>query len=231
MTIPADNGVFDSLREVLDTRSFSWSDMAGIGGTGAPGLLLERLLGFDVSNKDGPDSKQWEIKFHGGNAPLTLFHKTPQPKFIMHEMVNAFGWKDSKGRTSFRHTIYGRSNHGFRVIDDGKRIVVQNVNYGELIQPYWTHDTIINAFAYKLRRLILVRGKASRLNKSVNYESAKLYWEPSVTQLVNAIESGIVAIDFDVRTNNGSGLRDHGTKFRIAIDKLDQLYEHSQEFE
>lgn len=58
MTIPADNGVFDSLREVLATRSFSWSNMAGIGGTGAPGLLLERLLGFDVSNKDGPDSKQ-----------------------------------------------------------------------------------------------------------------------------------------------------------------------------
>ena len=231
MAIPADNGVFDSLREVLATRSFSWSEMAGIGGTGAPGLLLERLLGFDASNRDGPDSKQWEIKFHGGNAPLTLFHKTPKPKSIMHEMVKAFGWIDSKGRTSFRHTIYGKSSHGFRVINDGTRIVVQNTNFGELIQPYWTHDTIINAFAFKLRRLILVRGKNSRQNKSVSYESAKLYWEPSVTKLVNAIESGIVAIDFDVRTNNGSGLRDHGTKFRIAIANLDQLYEHSQVFE
>ena len=59
MAIPADNEVFDSLREVLASKSFNWSDMAGIGGTGAPGLLLERLLGFDVSNKDGPDSKQW----------------------------------------------------------------------------------------------------------------------------------------------------------------------------
>lgn len=145
-------------------------------------------------------------------------------------MVRAYGWKDSKGRTSFRHTIYGKSSHGFRVINDGSRIVVQNVNYGELIQPYWTHDTIINAFAFKLRRLILIQGKTSRKNQSVNYESAKLYWEPGVTQLVNAIESGIVAIDFDVRTNNGSGLRDHGTKFRTAIENLDQLYVHSQAF-
>ena len=228
MSIPPDNGLFDSLREVLLTKTHAWSGIPGIGGTGAPGMLLEHLLGIEKSSSDSPDSMQWELKFHGGSAPLTLFHKTPEPSGIMHEMVNAFGWRDANDRISFRHTIYGSSSHGFRVINDGKRIVVQNVDYGELIQPYWSHDTLINAFAYKLRRLVLVKGKTSRKNESVSYESVKLYWEPSVTQLIDAIESGIVAIDFDARTTEGKGLRDHGTKFRIQITKLDQLYQYSE---
>src|SRR5258706_6355543 len=74
-------------------------------GTGAPGDTLEFLLNVERNNYDSPDLKDWEIKFHGGNALLTLFHKDPQPRGIMNEVVNAFGWENEKGQISFRHTI------------------------------------------------------------------------------------------------------------------------------
>ncbi|AIC11353.1 hypothetical protein D934_08125 [Xylella fastidiosa subsp. sandyi Ann-1] len=41
-----------------------------------------------------------------------------------------------------------------------------------------------------------------------------------------------MAIDFDARTTDGSGLglRDHGTKFRINIDDLQHLYGKNKRF-
>ncbi len=41
-----------------------------------------------------------------------------------------------------------------------------------------------------------------------------------------------MAIDFDARTTDGSGLglRDHGTKFRINIDDLQHLYGKTSDF-
>ena len=51
----------------------------GFGGTGAPGLYLEHLLGLTTSNVDVPDAGAWEVKYTSGNALLTLFHKDPYP--------------------------------------------------------------------------------------------------------------------------------------------------------
>lgn len=53
-------------------------------------------------------------------------------------MVRRFGWKDAKGRKSFRHTIAGKSDR-FRVEADGEQIVVRPVRGNGLI-PYWTWE-------------------------------------------------------------------------------------------
>jgi len=42
----------------------------------------------------------------------------------------------------------------------------------------------------------------------------------------------MIAIDFDARTRlKGNGLRDHGTKFRIKLDDLKNLYSKNQRFD
>ena len=48
--------------------------------------------------------------------------------------------------------------------------------------------------------------------------------------ICQAIEDGIIYIDFDARTKEGKGsaLRDHGTKFRIHIDNIGVIYENNQ---
>ena len=94
--------------------------------------------------------------------------------------------------------------------------------------PYWTHDRLLNAFGSKFRRLLVVKG--TRQPKRMRYESARLYWEPQIRLFVEAVARGIVTIDFDARTNNGRGLRNHGTKFRIRHDDLHHLYHQHQQF-
>lgn len=229
MASVTDADLYARLRGVLERGWVKIPDRHGYRGTGAPGNMLEELLGLKTSNLDTPDAGKWEIKFHSRTALLTLFHLEAKPPGHMHQMVRKFGWPDQKGRISFRHTIKGRSSMGFYVTNESNRITVRNDSHGnDMVWPYWTHDALMNAFASKFRRLIVVKGRKSR--GKVKYELAHLYREPQITLFVGAIASGSVAIDFDARTQNGHGLRNHGTKFRVQYNDLKHLYHQHDEF-
>lgn len=197
-------------------------------GAGSPGNTLEYLLNVKQNNFDSPDLMDWEIKFHGGNALLTLFHKEPTPRGIMDKMVDAYGWENEKGQLSFRHTISGKSEKGFVITNVGNRINVTNVN-NPSVTPYWEHNIILNSISSKLRRLILVHGKVDKENRKVTYQNAHAYWDLNLLGICDAIEKGLIYIDFDARTKGGRGtaLRNHGTKFRIHIDDIGSIYENS----
>jgi MvaI/BcnI restriction endonuclease family len=198
-------------------------------GNGAPGNTLESLLNLKQNNNDSPDLLDWEIKFHGGNSLLTLFHKDPQPKGIMDVMVDTFGWNNKKGQLSFRHTISGTSARGFCVINADGKIMVSNIN-NATITPYWEHNTILNAIGAKLRRLILVHGTVSKDKRQVTYQSAQAYWDLDLVGICEAIKEGVIYIDFDARTKEGRGssIRNHGTKFRVHIQNIGRLYESTK---
>ena len=227
-----DTVLYARLRDILKKGWLQIPDYYGYGGTGAPGKILEELLGIDGSNLDTPDAGRWEIKFHSGTAPITLFHLEAEPNGHMHMMVRTFGWIDKNGRTSFRHTIWGKSSLGLYVVSESNRITVRHPEVADIVWPYWTHDRLMNAFAAKMRRLIAVKGRrrTSEGLKYVRYDSAFLYWEPQISMFTDAINKGIVAIDFDARTNNGRGLRNHGTKFRVNAENLSNLYHCRKKF-
>ncbi len=198
-------------------------------GTGAPGRLLEHLLGIDENNHDSPDLMDWELKFHEGGSLITLFHKDPEPRGMLRQMVHEYGWDDAKGRVSFRHTIHGESPRGFYVVNEADRVLVRN-KLKDGVVPYWTHDTLMNCCGAKLRRLIVVDGERVKYPvNGVKYNSATAYWEFDIGGFCNALEQGKVAIDFDTRTKEGPGtaLRNHGTKFRVSVDNLASLYRNS----
>lgn len=227
MVLP-DDTLHTRLRAALDAGWVDIPDEPGFGGTGAPGRLLERLLGVNGGNYDTPDAGRWEIKFHSGAALLTLFHLEGRPQGHLHDLIAQFGWPDKQGRTSFRHTIRGSSDLGFYIVNEPDRILVRHGDLSEAASPYWTHDRLISAFAAKLRRLLLVHGTKSK--GRVRFESASFYSEPMVTGFARAVEQGIVAVDFDARTTDGAGLRNHGTKFRTNIGNLSHLYRESERF-
>lgn len=213
---------------IKDIINMGWINIPNqFRGSGSPGNTLEYLLNIEQNNLDSPDLFDWEIKFHGGNALLTLFHKDPQPRGIMNQMVDKFGWENDKGQISFRHTISGESERGFKVYNIENRIFIKNES-DKSITPYWEHNIILGAIAAKLRRLILVQGLVNRIEKKVIYESATAYWDLNLTGICNAIQEGIIYIDFDARTTDkrGSSLRNHGTKFRIKIENIEQIYEN-----
>ena len=205
-----------------------WIDLPeAYGGHGAPGRFLEDLLDVAENNLDSPDLMDWEVKFHGGKSLLTLFHKDPEPKGIINEMVNQHGWLDEKGRISFRHTISGETNRGFYVVNEDKRITIKHRD-SNVVEPYWNHNTLLNAAGSKLRRLILIHGQTATNPRRVRYDSAIAYWDFNLLGFCEAAEKGLVYIDFDARTSKGPGtaLRNHGTKFRVQAKNIDFLYEY-----
>jgi hypothetical protein len=194
-------------------------------GNGGPGEYLQYLLNVEANNRDTPDFKDWEIKFHGGTAPITLFHKDPEPRGIIRAMVHTFGWPDEKKRISFRHTIWGKTNRGFYVANEEDRIVIRN-RHKDAAVPHWTHNTLQNALPAKLRRLIVVTGRMKKNPRRVIYDSAAAYWEVDVKGFAEAVTKGTIAVDFDARTQKGAGsaIRNHGTKFRIKAEDLGAMY-------
>lgn len=220
------NIVFPWVKQILD---MGWVDIPQqFKGSGAPGNTLEYLLNINENNNDSPDLLDWEVKFHGGNSLLTLFHKTPSPKGIMDHLVNEFGWLNEKNQISFRHTIRGKSERGFYVVNEENKIKVKN-DFNPKIIPYWDHNTILNALVAKLRRLILFEGTYDKINRKVDYQKATAFWNVDIVKFSKSIEKGIVLIDFDARTTGvkGTSLRDHGTKFRINIKDINSLYINS----
>jgi len=229
-----DNELYRRLEEILAAGWFEIPTGKGYGGTGGPGKVLEHLLGLEGGNSDTPDGGKWEIKFHGGKSPLTLFHKDGLPKGHMEKVVAHYGWPDKQKRTSFRHTMWGTSPRGFAMVDIGDALSLTNLGNPIADLPYWPKDILLNALAHKLRRLIVVDGTKSK--GRVKYERATLYWEPRTTEFLDAIVNGLIAIDFDARTKShdraidGGKVRNHGTKFRIKASDLPRLYHHHKGF-
>jgi MvaI/BcnI restriction endonuclease family len=227
LNFPAPNTkktLFARMRLIL---ALGWTEMpaevARYNGTGAPGNYLEDLIGLKAGNQDIADVIGWEVKFYTPKSHLiTLFHKEPGPEKILRYMVNRHGWIDKKGRRGFRHTIRGRSDK-FEVVNDAGNIIVRPLK-GNGVVPIWSHDTLLGVAGGKLRRLMLVRGQ--RKGRMVRFDRVDLYENLHLTQLINELTQGTIAIDFDARERipGSDGLRNHGTKFRVAPDNVARLY-------
>ena len=216
--------LFNSIRAII---AHGWYDLPKgppYGGTGAPGRFLEDLLGLTAGSVDMPDAVGWELKWHTDRTRLvTLFHKEADgPEGIMRQMVSKYGWKDAKGRLSFRHTIRGRSDR-FRVQDNGSQLVVRP-RQGRGPVPYWSHEELLGAVGAKLRRLIMVKGE--RKKGKVRFLQAEAFQTFNIVDFIVEVLRGEIAIDFDCREARpgSAGLRNHGTKFRIAPQSVCRLY-------
>ena len=215
------------LGEILRQKTYQMPDEEGFGGTGGPGKFLERLLGINGSNLDIPDAGKWEIKTHGGASLLTFLHLEAQPKKHLEIMVQRFGYPISDGRLALRHTLTAGkiSNLGLYIDNHDDKITIQtdHTTMNEVL-CFWTHDQVINAFTAKMRRLVVV--KTRKRGNQIDFQQARMYWEPRSSNLINLIMDGVIKIDFDARTQRANSpiLRNHGTKFRARIDDLEKIY-------
>lgn len=215
------NELFARIQEIIENGEYEMPEEYA--GTGAPGVFLEDLLGLTTGNKDIPDSLGWEIKFWNPKTSLlTLFHLEPSPDKAVRYMVSKYGMKNERGELSFRHTIRGKSDR-FVIQADADRVTVRVIG-GNGVVPFWTYDQIMSAAGAKLRRVMLVRGL--RNGQNIIYNRVDCFEDLSLTGFIENIVKGTVAIDFDAREGKagGKGLRNHGTKFRVAPDDMCRLY-------
>ncbi len=203
-------------------------------GTGAPGIFLEDQLGLTRGPKpeDWPDASGWELKWWTARTQyLTLFHKSPDNSpNIMRYMVRKYGKRDAQGRMSFRHTIRPTSRapgQKFLPAYDAGWLSVRPKGGNGLI-PRWSEQALLGAAGSKLRRLIMVKGE--RKGQQVRFFQADAYREFSITDFIAEVLRGVIVIDFDCREARpgSTGLRDHGTKFRVAPEHVCRLYMDKQ---
>lgn len=213
--------LFSQVRELCRG---GWRDIPSeFGGTGAPGLYLENLLGFDGSNVDIPDAGTFELKFSRGTSLITLFHKTPKPRGSVKHIIEEHGSKGKNGFPSFRHTIAGKSDRGFTIVHEAGSIWVRHDEETDIV-PHWTDDELLNAAGRKLSRLILVTGSVRNNPRQVKFERAFAYESIKLSGLIQSIVSGLVVVDFDAYIKKSGAVRDHGTKFRIKHADIGCLY-------
>ncbi len=218
--------LYSRIRALIDHGEFRMPGDSRYQGSGAAGMFLEDMLGLNAGSMDIPDGPGWELKWFSNRTRLiTLFHKEAKgPEHVMRNMVKQYGWLDSKGRLSFRHTIEGESDR-FKVVADEKlRRLVVRPRKGRGPAPYWSYEDLIAAAGAKLRRLMLVKGEVEK--RRVRFLYAEAYETFHLADFIQEVLRGSIAIDFDCRESKpGSvGLRNHGTKFRVSPLAICRLY-------
>ena len=100
---------------------------------GAPGNLLENLLGIEENNLPLPNASEWELKVQRKQTSslMSLFHVEPSPralKFVPQVLLPNYGWTHDKAgerydihERSFRQTMNGQTytDRGFIVKREG----------------------------------------------------------------------------------------------------------------
>ena len=220
----AEKRLFKDLEDLCASGEWEMSN----GGTGAPGRIIEEVLGIEANNSTLPDAERWELKFHGRYSPITLFHKNGEPRDAIHFLVRNHGWRNENGLLSFRHTVTasGYSSRDFRVGVENDRVFVKHKRTRIV---HWEAEDLRSTASQKLRNMILIIGRTRRKpngRRSVVFQSVCALEKFKPNAFIDEIAAGNVVIDFDARESGpGSrGLRDHGTKFRVKAKDLPRFY-------
>jgi len=206
-------------------------------GHGRAGRLLEDLLGISGGNYDVADAVGFEIKSSSNpHTPITLFHKDPLPRNSKHQLgaianlVHHYGWdSDHHGATvkSFRATLYGQWSNAqntvtLKVSADDHKI---RILHDERELAWWDSNALIGTASAKLRNILYVNAQTLEDGR-VRFVDAQLFETFAPLKFLQAIHQGIVAIDFDARSNpNKNSIRNHGTKFRIKEKDIAVIYQ------
>ncbi len=228
-----DNDLYEEIKKILG----KWNpipDMHGYGGTGAPGRMLENLLHIQENNQDLPDAGRWELKYTSNKSVVTLFHKDPEPRkpSVIKHLIQNCGWPGNvENERSFRHTIWGSSNRGFKVEVDDDKVTVRHDSLR--VAPTWNIDDLNNSAVSKLRNLILVFGdtKKTKGGRAVKFRAAVRYSKFRFSEFKKGLARGWIAIDFDAKIKESGAVRNHGTKFRIKNKDTHLLYADANRIE
>ena len=237
-------------REIIGDQ---WFDAKRFKGSGKGGALVESLLGITPNNVSAADAVEFEIKTKLSRKTLiTLFHRNP-PRVpgSINALVRNFGWRPKgkkrypPGTISFRHTIFGETKRGFSFAVNGERLTlrfnpkavaprnhqwladIQKRGGGVLSPaPFWEKNDLILIAARKMGNLLFLEGE--KRGDQVRFSSAVVYRQLKLDIFWRYLCERKIAVDFDAFTR-GSGLRDHGPKFRIHLRYLPDLYEECEQ--
>jgi len=237
------NKNYKELEELFkNIKNMGWIESHRKGNTGI-GKTFEDLLDKKEDNLSLPDFKNIEIKSqrNASKSMITLFTKSPDyPLGVNTLLREKFGNISSKyNNKKILHTTINSktfnthiSGNNFKISIDKKlkRLVlqVQDNQSKEIIyeNAYWSFDNIQKALEHKLKYIAIV-GADEKVENSKNYfkfTDIMLITGITLEKFLEALENGDIFIDirigvFNSEKNKGK-THDHGTGFRIKLEKL-----------
>lgn len=212
------------------------------------GNAFEDLIGKIEDNKPEADFYDIELKSHREitSSLLSLFSKSPSsPKKVNTYLRETYGVDNADGfpKKVLNTTVSGkqfnshRGGHNFKVdVDrDNKKLwlVVKDSATGELLESrhtgnkvYWDFTVLENALKNKLHKIAILYGeeKDEKGKHYVKYNKMIILEGLTLEKMLNAIECGDLFIDIRIGVyasgKNIGKTHDHGTGFRIILDKL-----------
>lgn len=212
------------------------------------GNAFEDLIGKEEDNKAEADFKGIELKSHRviTSSLMSLFSKSPSyPKGVNTYLRENYGVEDAEGfgKRVLNTTVSGkqynthRGGHNFKVEVDREHhklwLLVKDSNNDELVEGpragkgvYWDFTVIENALIKKLNKIAILYGDEKDENGKhyVRYTKMKILEGLTLEKMLKAIEIGDLYIDIRIGVyasgKNIGKTHDHGTGFRIHLDKL-----------
>lgn len=207
------------------------------------GKTFEDLLGKKEDNLATPDYKDIEIKSQreATSSMITLFTKSPDfPKCVNTYLRESFGniSPEYEGKkilhTTINATNYNThiSGNDFKIEIDYvlKRLVLKVRNHNSkkeiFSNAYWTFDKIESKLKSKLKYIAYVTADEKKENGKTyfKYTDIKLITGLTLGNFLKALENGDIMVDIRIgvyNTGKNKGkTHDHGTGFRITLDKL-----------
>lgn len=209
------------------------------GNTGI-GKTLEDLLGIDENNVPGPDGEMVELKSarKDSNSMLTLFTKSPLPAKANAVLLQKFGYPSRRGnhKNELHTTVNAlafnnlKGKPGFKVDICDDKVELIAADDERTVVGYWDRETLRASFERKLPRLLYVKAQ-SRGTGSVEefwYDEAWILSGFDFGNFVRLLEEGTILVDVRMGQYADGRPHDHGTGFRVRVDKLDLCFSHRE---
>lgn len=218
----------------LQPLAEQWLPTGRSGPTGV-GFTLETYLGVRANSSKSPDFEGLELKAYrrgaltGPGKLVSLFSKTPEWLGLKNGLglLRGFGYQDSKrGRLALYCTITtNRNSLGWELQIDAAKHRVSVMHEGREVVAY-SFDTLEQCLASKHPATLFVKATSRGVGRSeeFRYDEVILCRDPSLANLLELMDAGLLGLDFTLHQKANGTSRDHGYLWRIRESAIPRLY-------
>lgn len=197
------------------------------------GKTLEDLLGIKENNIPLPDiGEVAELKSYRKNAKsmMTLFTLEPLPKGGNRDrlLLDNFGYSKRKNQRSkeLHSTLSCKrfNNQSLKLSVEKDKIRVKGK--GKRINIFWDMESVQGKFDQKLPALVYVLAD-TKVIKGIEYfhfNEAYLLEDFDFDLFKKRVRADDIVVDFRMYYRPNGSVRNHGTGFRIKVNKLDDCF-------
>ena len=197
------------------------------------GKTLEDLLGIRENNIPLPDiGEVAELKSYRKNAKsmMTLFTLEPLPKGGDRDrlLLDNFGYskRDNQRSKELHSTLsckrYNNQNLKLSVEKDKIRVKGK----GKRLNIFWDMESLRNKFNEKLPALVYVLADTKIVDgvEYFHFNEAYLLEDFDFELFKKRVKADDIVVDFRMYYRPNGSVRNHGTGFRVKINKLDDCF-------